>query len=258
MLIVKNVISPPLPFDSPPPPPPTSHSHFLDHYPDGLNANFLEPDAEGLEAKYAGAKGLFTDPETRDIARNVADIIKALGDLTGKKIVDLGAGTGLFLVPLDAAVGKEGHVYAVEISPGFIELLQKKKKTEGLRNTTVARGSVTDMGLPADLQADIVLLVDVYHHIEYVQTYMKNVRKGMRKGGKLVLIDFHRVRREKRKRRERQSECVCMLFYRGKLCVDLISIKHSLLRPLCEQATLSCGGTGVHGFRVRICPLPRD
>ncbi|GAB5033118.1 methyltransferase type 11 [Nannochloropsis oceanica] len=164
-----------------------------DHYPDGLNANFLEPDAEGLEAKYAGAKGLFTDPETRDIARNVADIIKALGDLTGKKIVDLGAGTGLFLVPLDAAVGKEGHVYAVEISPGFIELLQKKKETEGLRNTTVARGSVTDMGLPADLQADIVLLVDVYHHIEYVQTYMKNVRKGMRKGGKLVLIDFHRI-----------------------------------------------------------------
>jgi len=170
-----------------------SHPLFLDHYPDGLNANFLESDAEGLEAKYAGAKGLFTDPETRDIARNVPEIMQALGELRGKQIVDLGAGTGLFLPPLDAAVGKEGHVYGVEISPGFVALLQKKKEQEGLGNTTVVRGSVTDTGLPSDLQADMVLLVDVYHHIEYVQTYMRKVREGMRKGAKLVLIDFHRV-----------------------------------------------------------------
>ncbi len=215
-----------------------------------------------MEAKYAGAKGLFTDPETRDIARNVPDIIQGLGDLTGKQIVDLGAGTGLFLAPLDAAVGKEGHVYAVEISPGFVELLQKKKETEGLRNTTVARGSVTDMGLPPDLQADIVLLVDVYHHIEFVQTYMKNVRRGMRKGGKLVLIDFHRVRRERRERREggRGGVRVCffvVLFMVGN-CVALILIKQSLLRPLSGQATLSCGGTGVHGLdrmpHSHMCP----
>jgi len=145
--------------------------------------------------------------------------MEALGDLTGKQIVDLGAGTGLFLPLLDAAVGKEGHVYAVEISPGFVELLQKKKETEGLGNTTVIRGSVTDTGLPSDLQADMVLLVDVYHHIEYVQTYMTKVREGMRKGGKLVLIDFHRVRmrveeggrEERREGGERGfSSCVCM------------------------------------------------
>lgn len=174
----------------------TEHERYRtlsDHYPEGLNANFLVSDAEALEAKYSGAKGLFTDPETRDIARNVPDILEALGDLKGKQIVDLGSGTGLFLNFLDAAVGPEGHVYAVEISPGFVELLRKKKEDEGLSNTSIVLGSTTNSELPADLKVDMVLLIDVYHHIEYVQTYMTKVREGMRTGAELVLIDFHRV-----------------------------------------------------------------
>lgn len=57
-----------------------------------------------------GETGLFTNPETRDIARNVPAIIKALGDLQGLVVADVGAGQGLFSAALDEAVGPDGKV----------------------------------------------------------------------------------------------------------------------------------------------------
>ncbi len=153
-------------------------------------------DAENLEAKYGGATGKFTNPETRDIAGNLDDIMAALGDLTGMAVADIGAGTGLFLPRLSKAVGPTGHVYANEISPGFLTLLRRLQEKDGLaHNTTVLQGTVTDTGLPPDVRVDLVFFCDVYHHIEFPVTYMQKVRASMKPGGRVVLIDFHRVRR---------------------------------------------------------------
>lgn len=184
-------------------------SFSTSHYPDGVNSNFLKGGADELGAKYAGEKGLFTNPETRDIAGNVEDIMAELaalgfdkgsttaaadgGGLKGKNVADIGAGTGLFLPSLNEAVGSEGHVYAVEISDGFLELLVNQKDRDGLDQVIVIKGTVTDANLPTDVKMDLVLLIDVYHHIEYPLTYMQKLRSCMKPGGALVVIDFHRV-----------------------------------------------------------------
>lgn len=44
--------------------------------------------------QHLGKTGEFENPETRDIARNVPEIMAALGDLRGKVVADVGAGTG--------------------------------------------------------------------------------------------------------------------------------------------------------------------
>lgn len=60
--------------------------HYHPHNPTPhTNSNFPHP---------KGTTGQFTNPETRDIARNVPTIMEALGDLTGSVVADVGAGTG--------------------------------------------------------------------------------------------------------------------------------------------------------------------
>ena len=60
-------------------------------------------------------------------------------------------------------------------------------------------GSVTTRSLAYDSpglavgEADLVLMVDVYHHIEHRQDYFRKVREGLKTGGKLVVIDFKKI-----------------------------------------------------------------
>ena len=48
------------------------------------------------------------------------------------------------------------------------------------------------LGVPDSLQADVVFLCDVYHHFTYPKNFLSDIRRHMRPGGKLVLVDFHR------------------------------------------------------------------
>ena len=54
----------------------------------------------------------------------VVGVVRREAD-TGDVVADVGAGTGVLLEPLVAAVGQKGHVVAVEISIRFVEHLRQ-------------------------------------------------------------------------------------------------------------------------------------
>ena len=50
------------------------------------------------------------------------------------------------------------------------------------------RGSPTDANLPEPV--DLVLLVDVYHHIEDRPAYFGRLKDSLRAGGRVAIVDF--------------------------------------------------------------------
>ena len=71
-------------------------------------------------------------------------------------VVDLGAGSGLFVVPLANAAGARGKVLAVEIDPNFFPHIQRKAKVAGITNVQTIAGEPTDPKLPEPV--DVALL----------------------------------------------------------------------------------------------------
>ena len=57
----------------------------------------------------------------------------------GDTVVDVGAGTGLFLDVFSKLVGESGRVHAVEIIPKFVHHMQMRVNREKIQNVSVSR-----------------------------------------------------------------------------------------------------------------------
>lgn len=167
-------------------------------YPTGVNADFLNvkglPDNE-VVSSFAQR---FENPELRDIAKAVPDVLRCLCDAAGLRegttIMDVGCGTGLFLNDLSRLAGAGGRVIATEISSSFLQHLQSRIASESLSNVTLCRTDSTDtvfQGVP-DGTVDIAFICDVYHHFEFPKTTMRAIRRALSPNGRVLVIDFIR------------------------------------------------------------------
>ncbi len=129
---------------------------------------------------------VFDDPK-RDEWQQPHQVIEALALKPDALVADIGAGTGYFSARL-ANMLRNGEVYAVDIEPDMVKYLSERAKREGLANMKAIAGAADDPRLPA--KVDLVLLVDVYHHIEERERYFRNLRSALRSGGRIAVIDF--------------------------------------------------------------------
>jgi len=168
-------------------------------YPKGLNAPFLNIEGKPAETVVVDYTGRFEN-HGRDIARSAPDIINLLksdaGLGPGQTVVDFGSGTGLFLKDLARVVTPRGAVLATEISAVFRDhLIKRTLADEELKQTVkiVYNNDGRDPNLTGyNGTIDVVFICDVYHHLEWPLSVMRNLRKALRPEGRLVLIDFHR------------------------------------------------------------------
>ncbi|HEX7219032.1 MAG TPA: class I SAM-dependent methyltransferase [Burkholderiales bacterium] len=129
---------------------------------------------------------VFDDPE-RDAWQKPHQVIEALALKPGAVVADLGAGTGYFSVRLARMVPK-GTVYAVDVEPDMVKYLGQRAAREKLKNMIAVAAAPGDARLPA--KADLVLLVDVYHHIGERERYFRALADSLKPGGRLAVIDF--------------------------------------------------------------------
>jgi predicted methyltransferase len=129
---------------------------------------------------------VFDDPE-RDAWQKPHDVIQALALKPEAIVADIGAGTGYFSVRFAHMVPK-GRVYGVDTEPGMVKHLADRAKREGLKNVIAVAGKPGDPRLPE--KADLVILVDVYHHVEDRERYFRQLQNSLKPGGRIAVIDF--------------------------------------------------------------------
>lgn len=130
--------------------------------------------------------------EGREVRDRKPAILRDLSLQPGMVVVDLGAGTGLYTLDLARAVGPEGRVYAVDIIPHFLAHIGRRAAAAGLQNITLVDAANTATDLPP-ASVDLVFMCDVYHHLERPTEVLADIRRILRPGGELVLIDLERV-----------------------------------------------------------------
>ena len=129
---------------------------------------------------------VFDDP-ARDGWQKPHEVIQALALGPDAAVADIGAGTGYFAVRL-AHMMPKGRVYGVDVEPDMVKYLGERAKREGLPNLTAVAGTPGDPRLPA--KVDLVMLVDVYHHIDARERYFRDLLASLKPGARVAIIDF--------------------------------------------------------------------
>lgn len=127
----------------------------------------------------------------RDAQEQPDRVVAELNLPRGGTVVDLGAGVGYFTWRLAEAVGPDGKVIAVDIQPGMIDRLRQTLAERGVTNVEPVLGSEEDPKLPVG-EADLVLLVDVYHELQQPERIMEHVRRALKPDGRLVVIEYRK------------------------------------------------------------------
>ena len=127
----------------------------------------------------------------REVYDKREEILAATGVRPGMAVADIGAGTGLYTRLFANAVGPKGKVYAVDISKNFIDNILRTAREQGLTNVEGIVNTQTDTRLPV-ASVDLVFLSDTYHHFEQPGPILGSIRRALKPGGTLVVIDFRR------------------------------------------------------------------
>lgn len=129
------------------------------------------------------------DSQNRVARLKVDEAVSRLGLAPGAVVADIGAGSGVFTLPLARAV-PQGRVYAVDIDRGLVDHIARKAEEARAANVRPVLGAFTDPQLPAR-DVDLAFIFDVLHHIEDRATYLRSLASYLRPGGCIAVIDFH-------------------------------------------------------------------
>lgn len=109
----------------------------------------------------------------------------------GMVVADFGAGSGYYTELLARAVGRTGKVFATDIQPGMIDLLRKRIRDRKLSQVEAVLATGDSSGLP-DGCCDVILMVDVYHELSRPQQVLRELKKALKPGGRLILVEFRK------------------------------------------------------------------
>jgi FkbM family methyltransferase len=154
--------------------------------PDGTGKYYMGREIAPVMSHFGA--GWLERPE-REKEEHTSKLLPPLKIKAGDAVVDMGAGSGYYTVRLAELVGKEGKVFAVDIQPEMIAILDKRLKAQKIRNVELIKGSETDPKL-APGSVDLVLMVDVYHEFTHPHEMTSAMVKALKPRGRLVFVEF--------------------------------------------------------------------
>lgn len=128
------------------------------------------------------------EAKDRDSWQLPEQVMNLMGELKGKTVLDIGAGTGYFSFKL---AQKGAHVIAADVDPAFITMIEHKKQTLNIASSALVTKLIPfDSPELAPESVDTVLTVDTYHHISDRVKYFAKVHAGLTKDGRLTILDY--------------------------------------------------------------------
>jgi len=125
----------------------------------------------------------------RDLFLPRMNILKEVGIKPGFHVLDYGCGPGSYIIPLAELVGKSGKIYALDIHPLAIQMIQNIASRRQLTNVeTICSDCKT--GLP-DNSLDVVLLYDTFHDLSDPNGVLEELQRVLKPNRILSFSDHH-------------------------------------------------------------------
>lgn len=156
-----------------------------------------EASADGIGRTYFGREiahfmshqGIgWLERDSREAEERTSALIDALGLEPGMCVADVGAGSGRLTLPMARRVAP-GIAYGTDIQPEMLKFLEARAREEGLSNLKGILGDTDDVMLPQGT-VDLVLLVDAYHEFDRPWEMMQSIRRALKPGGRIALVEF--------------------------------------------------------------------
>jgi ubiquinone/menaquinone biosynthesis C-methylase UbiE len=117
----------------------------------------------------------------RDTAYPLEYAYHQLGDVTGKRVVDFGCGSGANSVLL---ADRGAHVWGIDISEELLRLAERRLEVNGRSGVTFIAGSAHDLPFP-DASIDVVFGIAILHHLD-LGLVSREIRRVLKPGGRAI------------------------------------------------------------------------
>ena len=153
---------------------------------DGIGKRYMGREIAGVMG-WEGAQWL--ERESRAREERPALLLRELALAPGMTEADIGAGTGYYTWQLAKQLGPGGRVYAVDVQPEMIGMLDSQMGKRGVRNVVPVLGSETSVKLPP-ANVDLAIMVDVYHELAYPAEVLDSIIGALKPGGRVVFVEY--------------------------------------------------------------------
>lgn len=128
-------------------------------------------------------KAMFSDPRHN---------IEQFGLSDGKIVADLGAGSGFYSMEAARAVAPHGRVYAVDVQADLLARLRTEAQRNHITNLDVVVGDIERLGGTKirEGSVDAVIASNVLFMLDDKKTFLSEIKRILKPGGKLLLIDW--------------------------------------------------------------------
>ena len=156
---------------------------------DGIGKIYMGREIAGVMG-WQGAAWLERDERQQEERGDL--LLRELGLKPGMAVADIGAGTGYYsrrMAPLVGSGGTGGMVYATDVQPEMMKMLEDGAKKAGLTNIKPVLGSLQSVNLP-DNSIDMGLMVDVYHELEFPFEVIESLVRALKPGGRIAYVEY--------------------------------------------------------------------
>ena len=153
---------------------------------DGIGKSYMGREIAQVMG-FQGAQWLERDEREQEERGDL--LLRELALKPGMDVMDVGAGTGYYSRRMATLVGPKGKIYAIDVQREMVDMLATLAKKPEFANVKPILGTEKSVALPNGV-ADLAIMVDVYHELEFPVEMLASITRALRPGGRVVFVEY--------------------------------------------------------------------